>query len=72
MMHITRNPYTQMLQVQFHPQVRREQYHLLKDPFERTVGRVDPPNIAKDLLDRPLATYRPVLFPCYHNDDDYR
>ena len=68
-MRINRNPYTEMLQVDFGPQIRRDEFNLLHDVCGKTVGWIGPFGIAKDILDRPVATFQPTLFPCYRKDD---
>ena len=69
MMHFSRHPLTETLHVSFGPPIRRDEFDILHDVCGRTVGRVDLPGIAKDLLDRPVATFQPTLFPCYRKDD---
>ena len=71
MMHFTRHPFTQTLQVNFGPPIRRDEFNILHDVCGKTVGRVDPPGITKDLLDRPVATFHPTLFPCYRSKESY-
>jgi len=54
---ITRHPVTEMLQVVFHPQIRRDEF-VLKDPCGNTVGTEGPCGIAKDNLDMPMPSFR--------------